>query len=353
MISYTTGDLLLSDADALVNTVNCEGYMGKGIAYQFKKRYPQNFAEYRAACQDGWLRPGKLLYTRENEKLIVNFPTKDKWKNKSEMWYIDAGLSALVNLIRDLHIASIAIPPLGAGNGGLVWSQVRELIERKLRPLADSVRVLIYGSSEAAASRPTEEPHLSVSALVLMEVAQRLKKPGETRLQKTCYFVNVFLGKPYFRFEKNKFGPYCHAIDIIGGNIKDFKQFHNLDSTAEAENILYHKIVSKTVERKMAELSPAIEAACQYSNSVETVRELEGLATVYCIVEANPGISPERLTAEFLRWSPEKAARFTEDDVSRFIARLYADQMIDRDIMGLIPTPQLSRVAETAQMFRN
>ena len=183
-----------------------------------------------------------------------------------------------------------------------------------------------------------------------MEVSQHLKKPGKIRLQKTCFFVNVFLGKPYFKFDKYRFGPYCHAIDIISGNIKEFKQFHNLNSTAEAEEILYHRIVSENVERKMAELSPAIEAACRYSNSVRTARELEGLATVYCIVEANPGISRECLTDEFLRWSAEKAARFDEQDVFYLIDRLYNDQMIDHDMaMGLIPNLQFSCIAGNAR----
>ena len=347
MMNYTTGDLFQSDAQALVNTVNCEGYMGKGIAYQFKQRYPRNFEQYRTACKTGALRPGKLLCVPENGRLIVNFPTKDKWRNDSKMSYIDDGLSELVRLMRELRIESIAIPPLGAGNGGLVWAQVRELIEIRLQPVAQFVRILIYEPSAASRSKPVQEPRLSASALVLMEVERKLrgrgrKSAGKLSLQKGCYFVNVFLGKPYFKFEKYRFGPYCHPIDVISGDIKDFKEFHNVDSTEEAEIILYRKIVSESVNRKMAELSPAIEAACQYVNAVRTVHELEGLATAHFLIALHPGITREALSAEFLRWSPEKAAKFDDEEISSFIERLYHDGLIERDITaGFVVNPNL------------
>ena len=101
MFFYTTGDLLQSDAEALVNTVNCEGYMGKGIAYQFKLKFPNNNKDYVKACKNGTLRPGKLHVYKESEKIIINFLTKDKWREKSRMEYIEDGLDALVLLIKN------------------------------------------------------------------------------------------------------------------------------------------------------------------------------------------------------------------------------------------------------------
>lgn len=132
MISFVTGDLFDSDAYALVNAVNCEGVMGKGIAYQFKSRFPRNFEAYREACASGFLRPGRLFPFEEGGKLIINFPTKDKWRNSSEMKYIDWGLSALSGFLNSNRIPSVAIPPLGAGNGGLIWRDVRRLMEERL-----------------------------------------------------------------------------------------------------------------------------------------------------------------------------------------------------------------------------
>ena len=99
MFFYTTGDLLQSDAEALVNTVNCEGYMGKGIAYQFKLKFPNNNKDYIKACKSGVLRPGKLHFYREAGKIIINFPTKDKWREKSQIKYIEDGLDSLILLI--------------------------------------------------------------------------------------------------------------------------------------------------------------------------------------------------------------------------------------------------------------
>ena len=122
MMHYTTGDLLKSSAEALVNTVNCEGYMGKGIAYQFKMQYPENNKDYVKACKSGELTVGKLHYFKEKGKIIVNFPTKNKWRANSKIEYINDGLDELIKLIHQLNIKSIAIPPLGSGNGGLIWS---------------------------------------------------------------------------------------------------------------------------------------------------------------------------------------------------------------------------------------
>ena len=136
MLTYTTGDLLKSDAKALVNTVNCEGYMGKGIAYQFKLQFPENNISYINACKNGNLKIGTLHYYKEKEKLIINFPTKNKWREKSHINYIEKGLDQLILLIAELKISSIAIPPLGSGNGGLIWADVKSIIEKKLTPLS-------------------------------------------------------------------------------------------------------------------------------------------------------------------------------------------------------------------------
>ena len=119
MLTFITGDLLESSADCLVNTVNCEGYMGKGIAYQFKLKYPNNNKDYVKACKNKSLTVGKLHYFIEDNKVIINFPTKDKWRQKSKVEYIINGLNELVKLLPQLNIKSIAIPPLGCGNGGL------------------------------------------------------------------------------------------------------------------------------------------------------------------------------------------------------------------------------------------
>jgi len=124
MIHYKTGNLLDSEAEALVNTVNTVGVMGKGIALQFKNLFPKNFKLYSNACKNKELRVGKLLVTEEEslltgKKVIINFPTKTNWRLPSEYQYIEDGLVELVKVIRERNLKSIAIPPLGSGNGGL------------------------------------------------------------------------------------------------------------------------------------------------------------------------------------------------------------------------------------------
>ncbi|WP_342644712.1 macro domain-containing protein [Mucilaginibacter sp. CSA2-8R] len=146
MISYVTGDLLQSDADALVNAVNTVGVMGKGIALQFKQAFIHNFNVYAVACKNKELQPGKMLAVKDHnpvygEKLIVNFPTKVHWRNPSKLEYIQDGLVALRQLIIDENIRSIAIPPLGAGNGGLNWAEVKPLMVNALQDLDAVVQV--------------------------------------------------------------------------------------------------------------------------------------------------------------------------------------------------------------------
>lgn len=146
MITYKTGNLLLEDTEALVNTVNCVGIMGRGIALQFKKKFPQNYAAYEKACNEKSIVPRKVFVHETdnlmNPKFIINFPTKRHWRNPCRLEDIEAGLKDLVDVINKYHIQSIALPPLGCGLGGLSWNSVRTLIENSLGELSDIYIVL-------------------------------------------------------------------------------------------------------------------------------------------------------------------------------------------------------------------
>ncbi|MCC6611039.1 MAG: macro domain-containing protein, partial [Burkholderiales bacterium] len=146
MIEYRSGDILKSEAEALVNTVNCVGVMGRGVALQFKNAFPENFKAYAAACKREQVHPGRMFVFETGQltppRYIINFPTKRHWRGKSRIEDIDAGLAALVAEIRARRIRSIALPPLGSGLGGLDWqAEVRPRIEAALRPL-DDVQVI-------------------------------------------------------------------------------------------------------------------------------------------------------------------------------------------------------------------
>jgi O-acetyl-ADP-ribose deacetylase (regulator of RNase III) len=155
MIIHTQGDILCDDSEAIVNTVNCVGVMGRGIALQFRNAYPENFKAYQKACQRNEVQPGKMFVFETNEltnpRYIINFPTKRHWRGKSRMEDIENGLIGLVEVLREKGIRSVAIPPLGCGLGGLNWAEVRPRIEVALAPL-EVLEVSIYAPSGAPAA---------------------------------------------------------------------------------------------------------------------------------------------------------------------------------------------------------
>ena len=147
MITYKQGDLLACETEAVVNTVNCVGIMGRGIALQFKKKYPENFKYYEVACKRGDVAPGKMFVYEThglvNPRLIINFPTKRHWRDVSRIEDIENGLADLMSVIQQYTIKSIAVPPLGCGLGGLEWNEVKPLIESALAQLKD-VEVIVF-----------------------------------------------------------------------------------------------------------------------------------------------------------------------------------------------------------------
>ena len=236
MIEYKTGDILAQDAEALVNTVNCVGVMGRGIALQFKKAFPENFKSYAAACKRDEVQPGRMFVYKTgqmtNPRYIINFPTKRHWRGKSRMEDIDAGLVALSEVIRTLHIRSIAIPPLASGLGGLNWSEVLPRIEAALREFSD-LEVIIFEPSgapaDARANRSTAVPRMTAGRAALVKLMHRylggLLDPFVTLLEvhKLMYFMQAAEEPLQLNFKKGPYGPYAenlrHVLDAIEGHL--------------------------------------------------------------------------------------------------------------------------------------
>ena len=143
MINFVVGDILKSDTDAIVNAVNCEGVMGKGLAYQIKKQYPKTFENYSELCKQGKLKIGQIHSFKENGKIIINFPTKDKWRLKSKIDYITATLPVLIDFLKNSDIKSIAIPQLVCGLGGLNWLEVKQVLLEYLTPISNILEIYI------------------------------------------------------------------------------------------------------------------------------------------------------------------------------------------------------------------
>ena len=261
MIQYVEGNILESDAMALVNTVNLVGVMGKGIALQFKKQFPINFKLYKKACEENTIGIGKLLVTKEQtvfgEKIIINFPTKKDWRKSSEYSYIEDGLDDLIRIIGEYHIKSVAIPPLGAGNGGLHWEMVKKIIEGKLSSLP--IDIIVYEPNAVIVDRmKSERVKLTPARALLLYVLFDLVKHGEYisefSTEKICYFLQRFGANELFKlkFEAKYYGPYSGKVRfvlnalngsyILGYSDMDKKPFESLsliaDSFGEIEDIV-------------------------------------------------------------------------------------------------------------------
>lgn len=236
MITFTRGDILKAQAEALVNTVNCVGVMGRGIALQFKQAFPDNFKAYAVACRREDVQPGRMFVFDTGKltlpRYIINFPTKRHWRGKSRIEDIRAGLAALADTVRELGIRSIAVPPLGAGLGGLDWPEVRALIDEHLAGL-DGVTVQVFEPDGAAqdrrVNRSSEVPKVTPGRAALVELMRRylggLMDPSVSLLEvhKLMYFLQT-AGEPLrLRYVKGPYGPYAenlrHALREVEGHL--------------------------------------------------------------------------------------------------------------------------------------
>jgi len=237
MLHYTKGNLLEADVEALVNTVNTVGVMGKGIALMFKEAFPENFRAYAAACKRGEVEVGRVFVTERAELIgprwIINLPTKQHWRTATRIEWIEAGLEDLKSVVNENTIQSIAIPPLGCGNGGLAWSTVRPLIERTLADLPD-VEVRIYEPTldyQNVAKRAGAEKLTPARALIA-ELVRRYWILGIDcsllEIQKLAWFLEreisaCRLNNPLeLQFTANRYGPYAerlrHLLDSLDGS---------------------------------------------------------------------------------------------------------------------------------------
>jgi O-acetyl-ADP-ribose deacetylase (regulator of RNase III) len=191
MLELRRANLFESDAIALVNTVNCVGVMGKGIAYQFARAYPAYAKDYMRRCKAEEVRLGSVYSFTEAGRVLISFPTKGHWKARSRLPDIEEGLISLRALIEREGLKSVAVPPLGCGNGGLSWADVKPLIIKHLGDLHD-VQISVYepaGDASAPTGRP---PKLSLGHYVLVALRLRLTERTKLNLQKAAYFFNVF-----------------------------------------------------------------------------------------------------------------------------------------------------------------
>ena len=332
MIRFTKGNLMTSSAEALVNTVNTVGVMGKGIALQFKEEFPKNFSTYAKACSSGELVPGKLLITKEmnragEEKIIVNFPTKLHWRNPSKYEYITEGLVELVKAINEYNIKSIAIPPLGCGNGGLDWNIVKGMIEEALKDV--DIDICIYEpNTEIKQTLQTKstnkEIKLTPSRGLITYAMYYYDSLGENCslfvANKLAYFLQRHGAKSFakVKFTAHHYGPYSPQIDHLvydlnGSYIKGFEQ---MSATAfEPLTMQYDRIneISEYVRTLDKSEQDSLKETIRLISGFESTLALEVLATVDFIRYNTPGISLEDTIGAIHNWSERKNKLFKNE----------------------------------------
>src|SRR5258706_102217 len=329
---FVKGNLLTAPTQALVNTVNTVGVMGKGIALQFKERFPINFKVYEKASKSGDVKIGKMFVVKENtlegEKLIINFPTKTEWYKKSQYNYIEDGLKDLVRVIDEYQIKSIAIPPLGSGNGGLQWEKVKKLMEDSLKDIK-GVDVVIYEpNSEVKALLQKEELKkdikLTPGRAMILYALFKYERFGEVATvfaaNKLAYFLQQSGEKLKLDFEQYTYGPYAQAIEKVlyalnGKYLKGLEQMKagpfeplqlNYERYEEIENFVNREL-SVEQRQRLDDLFKAI-------NGFESTLSLEILSSTHYILKDNPSISKRELI-EGIHWNSRKKDLITPEYV--------------------------------------
>ena len=344
MMNLTQGNLLAAPAEALVNTVNTVGIMGRGIALQFKQAYPAMFRDYERACKAGEVKLGKVQVfdaggLAGGPRWITNFPTKGHWRADSRMADIEAGLKDLVATIRKLRIRSIAIPPLGCGNGGLAWDEVLPRIEAALAG-APEVEALVYapGGAPAAAEMPirTERPKMTMGQAAMIALMDRYLKGlldlfiSLLEIHKLMYFLQE-AGQPLrLKFEAKSFGPYATNLrQVLIRMEKHYTQGYGdgKDSPTQPIEVLpgaeeaADKFLAgdETIRARMNRVAKLIEG-------FEDPYGLELLSSVHWVIQKTPeaGEKSEVAVAAVHKWNARKQRSLKREHILAAWQRLKA-----------------------------
>ncbi len=337
MIQTAKGDLLQAGTEAIINTVNCVGIMGKGIALQFKQAFPRNYDKYRTACELGEVKPGRMFVydtgSMINPRWIINFPTKGHWKAKSRLADISDGLDDLKRVIRDLKIRSIAVPPLGCGNGGLNWKDVEPIIRKAFEDLPE-VDVRLYAPDGAPKvdemKVATAKPNMSRGRALVLRLLGLYGAAGYRHsmleVQKLTYFLQQAGEDLRLGFKKYRYGPYAenlnhvlqriegHYIRGYGDRSKAAEIYVLPEGEREAEEYLSNDASARDKLRLVSELI----------SGFETPYGLELLSTVHWLATQDEDVASGTATVmDAVRaWNPRKASLMREPHIHRALEQL-------------------------------
>lgn len=312
MITFTQGNLLEARAEALVNTVNTVGVMGKGIALMFKERFAENFRRYAAACKAKEVQTGKMFVTQVHEldgpRWIVNFPTKQHWRTRSRMEWVVEGLQDLRRFLVEQQVKSIAIPPLGAGNGGLEWADVREQIERELGDLDIDILVFEPTKQYQNVAKRAGVEKLTPARALIAELVRRYWVLGMEcsllEIQKLAWFLERAIERynpgdnPLdLQFVAHKYGPYANRLDHLLNNL-DGSYLHSEKRISDADplDVIWFDderkaFVQTYLKSEAKAYTQALESTATLIDGFESPFGMELLATVDWLL-AREGVAP-------------------------------------------------------------
>jgi O-acetyl-ADP-ribose deacetylase (regulator of RNase III) len=330
MIEFHRDNLLGADVEALVNTVNTVGVMGKGIALQFKKKFPGNFKAYERACKNEEVRIGKMftvsLDSLTNPRYIINFPTKKHWRGKSRIEYVREGLEDLLREIERLDIHSIAVPPLGCGNGGLDWEgEVRPLIEATFDRVPQ-VRVYAfvpYSAKESVQLDSGEErPPLTPAraAMIYMLAAYKASHyiAGRIVAWKLAYFAQV-AGETSLdlEFQEGQYGPYANDLKFLLQKLEGhyISGLGDFSGKSDIELLPGAADEARSYLQAHPETEERLLRAARLIEGFETPYGMELLATVHWTVERKGATSLAEAVRIVQDWTPRKGDLFDEQHV--------------------------------------
>src|SRR4029077_5132654 len=329
-IKHCKGDLLSDGSEALVNTVNCVGVMGKGVALQFRKAFPDNYTAYERACKRGEVQTGRMFVFETGQltrpRLVINFPTKRHWRGKAKMEYIDAGLVDLVRVLRRYEVRSVAIPPLGCGNGGLRWAEVRPRIEAALTPLTD-VHIALYAPGAPPPVHQqrtaTKRPRMTRGRAALISVFAAYRHDPASALtslvaQKLAYLLQT-AGEPLeLDFGKANYGPYAETLNFALQGMEG----HFLSGYGDRTTSSDLKVLDGAgAEAQMLlsddpEAGERVERIERLIEGFESPFGLELLTTVHWAVVREGASSPDEAARVVADWTPRKREVFGEREVA-------------------------------------
>ena len=356
MIEFVQGDLLDSDVEALVNTVNTVGVMGKGIALMFKEAFPENYRLYAEACKRGEVQTGRMFVTENNDlfgpQWIINFPTKQHWRRPSRIEWIRDGLHDLVRVVQEKNIHSIALPPLGCGNGGLRWPEVKKLIKTILEPL-EHTRVIVYEPAEEYMGRAKNHgvEELTPARALVTEAVRRYWVLGfpctNLEVHKLAWFLQRSIqvkdmeNPLKLNFKADRYGPYAdnlrHLLDRLDGSY--LRADKRLSDAGPMDTIWFdagHRdAINKYLESSsFSYYRPALDLTTRIIDGFQSAFGMELLATIDWLLSAeHVEPRPQEIKKALAKWPGGR-------DAAERKLRIFGDRHIELGLERILETLQ-------------